>query len=155
MLTWILETLGPWTWWALGLILLGLEILVPGVYVMWFGLAALSVGTFALLVPTSWTVQILMFAVLSVIAVLVGRVVMKRTGADEDTGLNDRGARYVGRTFLLSEPIADGQGRVQIDDTIWRVSGPDLAAGRRVRVVAAEAARLIVETVDESEPSAQ
>lgn len=146
MLAWIVETLGPWTWWALGLLLLGIEVFVPGAYLMWFGLAALSVGTFALIVPTSWTVQIFLFAALSVVAVIVGRLVMKNAQRNEDeTGINDRGGRYVGRIYTLTEPIANGQGRLSIDDTIWRVSGPDLSAGKSVKVVGAEAARLIVE----------
>jgi len=149
MFTWIIETLGPWSWWALGLILLGFEILVPGVFIMWFGLAALAVGSFALIVPTSWSFQIFLFAVLSVIAVIVGRMVVKYgPAADEKTGLNDRGGRYVGRTFSLTEPIANGEGRLNIDDTIWRISGPDLSAGRQVRVVSADAARLFVEPGD-------
>ena len=146
MLAWIAQTLGPWTWWALGLFLLGLEILAPGTFLMWFGLAALSVGTFALIVPTSWTVQIFLFAVLSVVAVIVGRMVVRHLRPeDEESGLNDRGNRYVGRTYFLKEPITDREGRLNIDDTIWRISGPDLPAGARVRVVAVDVARLIVE----------
>lgn len=149
MFEWITETLGPWTWWAVGLILLGLEILVPGVFLMWFGLAALAVGSFALVVPTSWTFQILMFAALSVVAVIVGRLVVKMGPEEElDNGLNDRGARYVGRVYSLNEPIDNGEGRLNIDDTIWRVSGPDLSAGKRVRVVSADASRLTVEAVE-------
>lgn len=149
MFEWITETLGPWTWWALGLILLGLEILVPGVFIMWFGLAALAVGSFALVVPTSWTFQILMFSALSVVAVIVGRLVVKMGPEEErENGLNDRGGRYIGRIYSLSEPIDNGEGRLNIDDTIWRVSGPDLTAGQRVRVVSADASRLTVEAVE-------
>lgn len=146
MIEWITETLGPWTWWALGLILLGFEILLPGAFIMWFGLAALAVGSFALIVPTSWTFQIFLFAILSVAAVVAGRMVVKYgPSEDEDNGLNDRGGRYIGKIYSLDEPIKNGQGRLSIDDTIWRVSGPDLDAGQRVRVVSNDAARLFVE----------
>ena len=145
----IAESLGPWTWWVLGIVMLGLEMLLPGTYLMWFGLAALSVGTFALIVPTTWTVQLLMFAGLSVVAVIIGRVVMNRLrDNEEDSGLNDRGARYVGRTFRLHEPIVDGAGRLNIDDTIWRVRGPDIRAGEQVRVVGADSSTLLVEGVE-------
>lgn len=146
MFTWIADTLGVWTWWVLGLVLLGLEVVVPGVYVMWFGLAAIAVGSFAWVVPMTWTTQILLFVVLSVIAVVIGRLVDKNLARGEgESGLNDRARRYVGRSYHLKEPITNGSGRLDIEDTIWRIKGPDLAAGARVRVVAVEASTLIVE----------
>jgi hypothetical protein len=60
--------------------------------------------------------------------------------------LNRRAESYVGRIFTLDNPIVDGVGRVRIDDTIWRVTGPDSAAGSRVRIVRAEGANLFVES---------
>jgi hypothetical protein len=36
--------LGPWSWWIIGLVFLGLEILIPGVFLLWVGLAAMVVG---------------------------------------------------------------------------------------------------------------
>ena len=51
--------------------------------------------------------------------------------------LNRRGAQLIGRIATLAEPIKDGRGRIRIGDTLWRVSGPDLPAGTRVRVKAA------------------
>ena len=50
----------------------------------------------------------------------------------------------VGREFTLEKPIVDGTGTVRIDDTIWRVAGPDAPAGSRVRVVQADGASLTV-----------
>jgi membrane protein implicated in regulation of membrane protease activity len=43
----IVRQLGPWLWIIAGLILLGLELLAPGVLLIWFGLAALATGLFA------------------------------------------------------------------------------------------------------------
>ena len=48
------------------------------------------------------------------------------------------------REFTLEKPIVDGAGTVRIDDTIWRVAGPDAPAGSRVRVVHADGASLTV-----------
>jgi membrane protein implicated in regulation of membrane protease activity len=53
----------------------------------------------------------------------------------------------VGRVFTLEKPIVDGFGTVRIDDTIWRVAGPDVPAGSRVRVVQADGANLTVAAV--------
>jgi len=36
---------------------------------------------------------------------------------------------------------------VKIDDTIWRLTGPDVPGGSRVKVVRAEAAMLVVEVI--------
>jgi membrane protein implicated in regulation of membrane protease activity len=47
--------------------------------------------------------------------------------------------------FTLERPIVDGIGTVRIDDTVWRVTGPDCPAGSRVRVAHADGANLSVE----------
>jgi inner membrane protein len=58
--------------------------------------------------------------------------------------LNKRADALVGRVFTLEKPIIDGTGTVRIDDTIWRVAGPDTPAGSRVRIVQADGASLTV-----------
>jgi len=146
------RSLGPWNWWILALILMGLEILAPGTFFLWFGIAAFLVGTISLAVGPDtyfwvWQTQIVAFVVLSLAAAWFGRRFMARQYADagEDTDLNDRGRQMIGRTAVLGEPIQEGHGRVKLGDTMWLVSGPDLPAGARVRVVAARSNQLIVE----------
>ena len=58
--------------------------------------------------------------------------------------LNKRTEALIGREFTLERPIVDGTGTVRIDDTIWRVAGPDAPAGSRVKVVQADGASLTV-----------
>jgi hypothetical protein len=58
--------------------------------------------------------------------------------------LNRRADALVGRVFTLERPIIDGSGTVKIDDTVWRVAGPDTPAGSRVRIVRADGASLTV-----------
>lgn len=149
LMRYIME-LGPWSWIVLGLILLGAEILVPGNILIWIGLAALAVGALSLALWSAafwtWQVQMLIFALLAVAAAIFGRSLFRRRATSDQPLLNMRARQLVGRTATLTEPIVNGRGRVRIDDTTWRVSGPDLAAGRRVRVVRAEANTLIVET---------
>ena len=59
--------------------------------------------------------------------------------------LNRRAEGYVGREFTLDKPIVGGVGTIRIDDTVWRVTGPDFPAGSRVRIARAEGADLMVE----------
>jgi membrane protein implicated in regulation of membrane protease activity len=141
------RSLGGWAWWVLGLVLLAVEVLVPGFFFLWFGVAAILIGISALLIDWPWQMQVVGFAVLSVIAALIGR--RFAGNLDEETAdplLNLRSGRLEGRTFVLAEPIVEGQGRVRIDDTIWQVQGPDAPTGARVRVTGADGAVLIVES---------
>ncbi len=146
------NSLGPWGWWIAGLVLLVLELLVPGVFLIWIGAAAVVLGALSLALWDAafwgWHVQLLLFAVLSVLFAVIGRRIYngKRTKSDEPW-LNRRGESLVGRTATLSEPIQEGRGRIRLDDTMWSVMGPDLPVGARVRVVASSGRDLTVEPV--------
>lgn len=143
MINAVIAELGPWSWWILGLLLLGAEILVPGIFLIWIGLAAIVVGAISFLLWDSavwgWQVQLLVFAALSLISAFIGRRIM--AGRDDDTDqpmLNRRMEQMIGRTAMLEEPITEGQGRIRLGDTLWTVRGPDLPAGARVKIVAIE-----------------
>lgn len=60
------------------------------------------------------------------------------SGTGDSRALNTRAARHIGQTAILDTAIAGGRGRVRLADTCWAVSGPDLPAGSRVRIVAAK-----------------
>ncbi|MER2606952.1 MAG: NfeD family protein [Siculibacillus sp.] len=145
----LVETLflryGAWSWWVLGLVLLGLEILVPGFVLVWFGAAAILVGALALMVDWPLRILMLVWAVVSVVLLLAGRRWLRRTAShSQDPLLNDRAGRLVGRTFTLAEPLGENGGRLTIDDTVWRVTGPLLPAGSRVVVRSLDGTVLVV-----------
>jgi membrane protein implicated in regulation of membrane protease activity len=145
-----LNEFGPWSWWILGLILLAAELAVPGVFLVWIGLAAIAVGAISLAVwnmaAWQWEVQMLVFAALSVAFVIAGRrFYAGRDHASDQPLLNQRAESYVGRIATLGEPVVDGRGRLRIDDGFWPVRGPDLPAGTRVRITGAEGNTLTVE----------
>ena len=150
----LLETLidlftryGAWSWWILGLVLLGLELMLPGFVLVWFGAAAIVVGTLALLVD--WPVQILalIWAAVSIALLVTARGwFLRRPGEHSaDPHLNDRAGRLVGRVFTLAEPLGENGGRLSIDDTVWRITGPALPTGARVVVTAVDGTVLVVE----------
>lgn len=147
----IILELGPWSWWVLGFALLAAEVVAPGVFLVWIGIAAILTGVVSLLLWDAsfwvWQAQLVFFAVLSVVAVFVGRRLLARSGDTSDEPLlNQRGARLVGRTAVLEKPITEGRGRIRLDDTTWTVNGPDLPAGARVRVIGSDGGRLTVES---------
>jgi inner membrane protein len=139
-------TLGTWNWLIFGVILMALELIAPGVFLFWFGLAALLVGLASFAFDPSWQLQLLMFAVFAAAAVPLWRRIARSAAAPsrDNPFLNRRTAGLVGRVFTLEKPIIDGAGTVRIDDTIWRVAGPDAPAGSRVRIVEADGANLTV-----------
>ncbi|MYZ48764.1 NfeD family protein [Propylenella binzhouense] len=148
MIATIVEMLGGWTWWVLGLILLGIEVLAPGFLFLWFGIAAILIGTGALFFAWPWQAQVIGFAVLSVISALIGRRLMATRAVDDsEPRLNEPAERYRGRVFVLAEPVAQGTGRLRIDDSVWRIAGPDCRAGTRVEIVGARGSTLLFEPV--------
>jgi inner membrane protein len=141
----IFSTLGTWNWLIFGFLLMALELLAPGVFMFWLGLAALLVGLVSFAFNPSWQTQLLMFAIFAVAAVPAWRYFARSAGSSSDSPfLNNRTKALIGREFTLDKPIIDGTGTVRIDDTIWRVAGPDAPAGSRVRVVQADGASLTV-----------
>lgn len=150
MIARIAAELGPWSWWVAGMILLAAELVAPGVFLVWIGLAALATGILSLVLWETalwgWQVQLLVFAVFALAFTLVGRRLMAGRGAASDEPLlNQRTASLVGRTATLQEPIREGRGRIRLDDTWWPVTGPDLPAGTRIRVSASHGRDLTVE----------
>jgi hypothetical protein len=139
-------TLGTWNWLIFGIILMALELLAPGVFLFWLGLAALLVGMLSFVLLPAWQMQLLMFAVFAAAAVPVWLRLARNNGAGSLSHpfLNRRADALVGRVFTLEKPIIDGCGTVRIDDSIWRVAGPDTPAGSRVRIVRADGANLTV-----------
>ncbi|MEC9357395.1 MAG: NfeD family protein [Pseudomonadota bacterium] len=136
-----------WHWLALGFALLVLEMLLPTEFILlWVGAAAIVVGGVSWLAPAlDWTLAFVLWGVLSVAAVLAWRKLKPLSFVSERPTLNRRGESYVGRVFTLDEPIVNGVGKLRVDDSHWRVSGPECAAGDTVRVVAADGATLRIE----------
>jgi len=145
VMSWMVS-LGHWNWFIAAVVLFLIEIMAPGTFMMWLGLAALLVGLISLAVDWSWQVQLIAFAVFAVAAIPAWRHFARKVEPPVDRPfLNRRAEGYVGRVFTLDKPIIDGVGTIRIDDTVWRVSGPDCPAGSRVKIARAEGADLKVE----------
>jgi membrane protein implicated in regulation of membrane protease activity len=145
-MTEMFTTLGTWNWLIFGFILMALEVAAPGIFLFWLGLAALLVGLLSFAFHPSWQTQLLMFAVFAAAAVPIWRRLARSDTSVSASNpfLNRRADALVGRVFTLEKPIIDGWGTVRIDDTIWRVAGPDAPAGSRVKIVQADGANLTV-----------
>ncbi len=147
------EWLVYWHWWAIGVVFLIFEMLAPASFFLWMAVSAGIVGGVLLLFPAlSFNYQLLLFAAISFIAIGVFRLYRKRHphSHSDDASLNQRGKQYVGRIFVLEEPIIGGVGKLFVDDTIWRIEGDDLPKGTFVKVVGSRGNALLVSRVDPS-----
>jgi len=124
-------------WWAVALLLIVGEILAPGVFMLWLGIAAAAMGTILLLsgAGMSYLWQAVVFGVLAFISVGVyWKFLRGNERVSDQPLLNKKGAQLVGRVVPLLEPIVNGRGKVQIGDALWTVRGGDAPAGTRVVV---------------------
>lgn len=144
-----LASYGPWSWIVGGLVLLALELILPGGILVWMGVAGIVTGLMLMFQPMDWPVQWLIFGVVSLSSILVWlRYSRTRPEITDRPLLNRRTDQLIGQQAVLEDAIAQGHGRVVLGDTVWRVSGPDLPAGSKVRIVGSTGAVLVVEPVD-------
>lgn len=137
----------PWLWSILAVILVAVEIMAPGVYFMWFGLAAGLVATVLWAgADLPWQGQGLLFAVFSIVTVVVGdRWVRRHPIKTDHPNLNRRAEQLIGQTYRLDDALINGAGKLAIGDSVWLVSGQDIPAGSIVRVVAVDGSVLRIE----------
>ena len=140
---------GHWGWLIAAAILGIAEMIVPGVFLIWIGLAALVTGVLALLLPIGGAAQWLIFAIATVASIYVGRRVLRANPIETtDPLLNDRIARLVGERVIVTDAIVGGRGRVRVGDSEWSARGPDVPVGERVRIAGGDSSVVIVEAID-------
>lgn len=111
-------------WAAFGLLLVLLELMLPGTYLVWFGLASLGVSLLSYFVPLDLTWQLLSFSLLSILFALIGvfiyQKLFKSTREPETHPyLNDYASQYIGKSYKLNEDVVDGKTKILVGDTVW------------------------------------
>jgi len=139
-----------WYWWILALVFLVVEILAPGFFFLWMAASGFITGIMVWIMPSvALNLQIFVFSALSILAILVWKFYIKKhTILTDQPLLNKRGAQYIGRVFNLYQPIQNGQGKIKVDDSIWKVQGDDCDIKTRVKVTAIRGTVFDVEKVE-------
>jgi membrane protein implicated in regulation of membrane protease activity len=139
-----------WHWWILAGLMLILELTAPAFFFLWVGIAAAAVGLILLVFPSiNLEIQLVLFAIASVVSILAWRKYREtRPVKTDQPNLNRRGHQYIGRVFSLKDPISNGVGKVTVDDSTWKVKGPDLPVGTHVRVTGIDGVIFTVELAD-------
>ena len=145
-----LEHIVFWHWWILAGLLLILELTVPAFFFLWLGIAAAAVGMILLVFPSiALETQLILYGITSIVAVVAWRKYREaRPLKTDQPNLNRRGHQYIGRVFSLDEPIHNGVGKVVVDDSTWKIKGPDLPAGSDIRVTGVDGVVFTVESAD-------
>ena len=127
-----------WNWWGLALILLVIELLVSGFFFLWIAASGFITGCLLLLAPAiNIKLQVLIFSLLSVVLIAIWKIYNKKKPiATDHPLLNKRGDQYIGRVFSLYKAIENGEGKIKVDDSIWKVHGQDCDINAKVKVIA-------------------
>lgn len=136
-------------WWVLALILIAGEVLLPGYFLLWIGIAAAAMGAIVLVLPALGVLaQAVCFAVLAFLSCILYwkfvRPRLQREATPEAALLNRRGARMLGQRYVLESAIVNGRGKARVGDGQWLVEGPDLPVGTAVEVIGVEGTTLKV-----------
>ncbi len=139
-------------WWSVALILAAAEVLTPGFFLLWIGIAAAVMGGVLFLFPGLGALpQALLFITLAFVSCMIyWRFVLPRLRDSDDPEaelLNHRADRLLGKRLVLVSPILNGRGKVGVGDGQWLAEGPDLPQGSEVEVVAVEGGLLRVRAV--------
>ena len=135
-----------WLWLIGGVLLLILEVIAPGFFLVFIGAAAIATGLFTVLFGLGSAPQLALFALYAVIAVMVGRKFYANRSADStDPLLNDRVGRLVGKSVTVVAAVDEHGGRVRVGDSEWSARGGPAAAGERVRITGIDGNCLKVE----------
>ena len=145
----IFDNLEFWHWWVFAVVLIILEVFSPGAFFMWMGAAAGVTGLTLLIVPDlSWQMQFVIFAAMSIVAILVGKTFFNRKSANtDDPTLSTLETDLMGNVYTVEKAIINGSGRIQVGESTWKAQGPDCEAGSSVKVVSVQGAVLVVEPV--------
>lgn len=142
----LFPVVGIWFWWIVAGVLLLLELMTPGVFAMWLALAAASVGVTDYFFDLNWQLELLAFAAFALVYVYLARPWYSKSKLQnsDQPNLNQRIYSFVGKSYVLHEPIVEGEGKLDIEGTRWDVLGPNLAKGTTVKVTAVEGMKLRV-----------
>ena len=142
-----LDQIEFWYWLIAAVVMVIIEMIIPAAYFLWMGVSAFVVGLLLYAIPAlPLLIQVIIFGVLSVVSLLLYKRYQKTNPAEKDEpSLNRRGEQYIGRMFTLEEPIVNGVGKIRVDDSSWKVMGPDMPVGSKVRVMSVDGTAFNVE----------
>ena len=146
----LLASLTPWHWLVFGVVLLGVELMIGSTYILWPAVSAIAVGLLLFIAPMGWELQMMLFFLLSVATLVLGRShFQKFVKGGEVADLNDPTVTLVGRQVRAVADFSGTEGRVELGDSQWMArldegQTPPVSVDDLLHVRAVRGATLIV-----------
>jgi membrane protein implicated in regulation of membrane protease activity len=135
-------------WFFIGLILLLFELFTPGFFIFFFGLGAWITALVCLIGEPSLNIQIVIFALTSVIT-LVGlrRIIKKRLFYNDEDKSAEVEDEFTGKEGIAINDFGSGKsGKVSFKGTTWASeSRSEIRQGQKVIIIQKDSFKLIVE----------
>lgn len=140
-------------WFTIGIMLIIIEMILPGMFLMWFGISSIIVGIIAVMIPIEINTALILFSVISVLLVIVVILVMRKVAPSSQStvthNLNQaRGSELIGATFTLDSDVMNNSGKLNIGDSIWLIKGPNAIAGTHISITSIENNTLIFKIIE-------
>ena len=135
-------------WFLLGLVLFLMELVIPGFFIFFFGLGAWVTALVCLIGEPGTNLQILIFAVVSVLSLIALRKMIQRkffySKGSESEEVEDE---FTGKEALVTGDFStDNNGKVEFKGTTWKAeSNAPLKSGQTVIIIKKDSFKLIVE----------
>lgn len=133
-----------WQWLSFSVALLSVELMFPGIFMLWFGIGGLVTTLAVFLFNASGVFPVLLFLILGLCISVLGYSYQKKRKIQL---VNNLEKNFVGRTLTLKFAIENGIGREKIDNSYWTLKGSDLVKGEKVIITGVEGNRLLVAKV--------
>lgn len=149
MIEWF-STWTVWHWLILGFGLLIAEIVIPGIFLLWWGIAAIiTAGLTALFPALSLVVSGIIYALLSLaLSIAWWKYQHGKDQSDQkNSALNQRDHAMLGSKGTVQEIAPNGIGRGFFGDTTWRIQGENLQPGDLVEVINVQGITLFVQKI--------
>ena len=135
-------------WLLCGVIGLALELILPGLIVLFFGCGALLTGIATWIFPSLQIEgQLIVFVVSSVVLLLVFRKMLRNRFFNRSKESDDELAdEYIGKTAVALTDFANGHGEVEFKGSKWEaLSADEIRKGDTVVISSRESIKLTVE----------
>jgi len=123
-----------WLYFGVGLIIL--EVMTPGLVLLFFGLSALTVALLAWLLTLSQGFQWLAFSVFSVVYIVLLRKSLKKVFNGDKEVTHNVSDDFTGKLAVVVEAVAPNKpGRVEFNGCAWKAEARvELPVGVSVRI---------------------
>lgn len=135
-------------WFILGLVLLLLELVIPGFVIIFFGIGAWATALLCLVANPGFNLQAIVFAITSVLSLIALRKMLQKRYFYTDSKLSDKVEdEFTGKEAVALSDILPGKtGRVEFKGTTWKAeSDIEIPEGQAVIIKKIDNVKLIVE----------